>query len=626
MNEPLQMSPITVDANNLFRTVGRYFPDPSVALQEVIQNAYRATLHLGDQARITIILTEGKASRDWTNVEVRDNGHGIEDFGRMLSLATSDWEGAVKSTQDPAGMGVAASLRFCDRTIWESRGQLIEVEGGQFFSSPEYRAELAPRRIAAQPGTAVLMEDFRLPLGRTLGVLQEILAPYRLPIQVLVDDKPHKFRRLEDVLRASELVSANPRYEVYRINRSTLQYGNLESRLVADGSSVVWHGHILPIGHFTRPAPYRFRGRTLQGDKRSLAGMSARLVVIPLVDGVVTPILPARQAVVEDQLLDTLLADLITEELTRHASELAQGIERAVKTAEAGMEPARIEGEVIRWMGRDYVEWARDLSRGLAAYRDPSDTDLRGTPAYPLRYGRPPGQYLVEAVVPWLGGSYGDELEDLGGPPRLHVQYRAGDHETPRLLTKVRHMLGLGDHGIPSRQLVVDLCEEVGHPQYGRLGKKWRRHAEPVKAWLIPGGVWEAAVRDSTPPWSVEGVEEIQLAGIAWSKLDHTDPAIPHDSFAFGSLTFAEQAIELWFDSLAAGNHFDDGEQAVETLRRDTNRLIADLSGKLALSRVLTDLQEAIPGWRGLEELTIDPKNETVRYRKGDVEITEVYR
>ncbi len=63
-------------------------------LIEILQNARRA-----GATQVTITNEKGL-------VIVRDNGSGIDDFSKLLSLGDSDWDDAMEKSEDPAGVGV----------------------------------------------------------------------------------------------------------------------------------------------------------------------------------------------------------------------------------------------------------------------------------------------------------------------------------------------------------------------------------------------------------------------------------------------------------------------------------------------------------------------------------------
>jgi len=61
---------------------------------EILQNARRA-----HATRVEITNEDGR-------VTVRDNGHGIQDFAKLLDLGGSGWDESLESGEDPAGVGL----------------------------------------------------------------------------------------------------------------------------------------------------------------------------------------------------------------------------------------------------------------------------------------------------------------------------------------------------------------------------------------------------------------------------------------------------------------------------------------------------------------------------------------
>jgi hypothetical protein len=81
-------------ADRLFRN------DDAGVFIELLQNARRAGATLVDIS-IDQLPGDGAVSR----IAFHDNGRGVEDFQKLLTLGDSDWSTAVRETEDPAGMG-----------------------------------------------------------------------------------------------------------------------------------------------------------------------------------------------------------------------------------------------------------------------------------------------------------------------------------------------------------------------------------------------------------------------------------------------------------------------------------------------------------------------------------------
>lgn len=89
---------------------------------EVLQNARRA-----GATRIEIKNTDG-------GVTVLDNGHGIDDFSKLLDLGGSGWDEAMEVSEDPAGVGL-----FClaprEVTI-RSKGRRVKISNHGWAGVP----------------------------------------------------------------------------------------------------------------------------------------------------------------------------------------------------------------------------------------------------------------------------------------------------------------------------------------------------------------------------------------------------------------------------------------------------------------------------------------------------------
>jgi hypothetical protein len=83
---------ILTKADRLFRN------DDQGTFVELLQNSRRATA-----TRIDVCIEEVSAMR--CLVEIQDDGSGISDFERLLTLGESGWNEDLKATEDPAGMG-----------------------------------------------------------------------------------------------------------------------------------------------------------------------------------------------------------------------------------------------------------------------------------------------------------------------------------------------------------------------------------------------------------------------------------------------------------------------------------------------------------------------------------------
>lgn len=116
---------IEVNQNNLIRNLGSVFSNNVRFIGELIQNARRA------QATQLKITWHDKGSEydggylEHDMLEFVDNGIGINDFSKLLTIADSGWNEATQASEQPYGMGFLSSVFACERMKIESLGQLM---------------------------------------------------------------------------------------------------------------------------------------------------------------------------------------------------------------------------------------------------------------------------------------------------------------------------------------------------------------------------------------------------------------------------------------------------------------------------------------------------------------------
>lgn len=164
---------LTVNEKGFIKNVQSVFSGSSKIISEAIQNARRA-----GATRIDIEFNQ--ASDDVTNqVVFTDNGHGIKDFSKLLTVAESGWSEETIQRDNPFGMGFMALL---------CAGKQITIRSGHYEVTWDCQALLDgqeqpdPMRVEVpQQGTAFIIDDFTMP-GRDnfakfrLWVLEEAYA------------------------------------------------------------------------------------------------------------------------------------------------------------------------------------------------------------------------------------------------------------------------------------------------------------------------------------------------------------------------------------------------------------------------------------------------------------------
>lgn len=82
---------------------------------ELLQNARRA-----GATRVEVTIEASPEQEHVTRVTFEDNGHGIEDFQKLLTLGDSNWNPEVLAIEDPAGTGF---FSLCHSTVEVSSGE-----------------------------------------------------------------------------------------------------------------------------------------------------------------------------------------------------------------------------------------------------------------------------------------------------------------------------------------------------------------------------------------------------------------------------------------------------------------------------------------------------------------------
>ena len=72
--------------------------------------------------------------RPGLKVQVHDNGHGVADFQKLLSLHESGWDAATHDEEQPFGIGFSKCLYSATRcvvTLEPGRTAIVDIAGEQ---------------------------------------------------------------------------------------------------------------------------------------------------------------------------------------------------------------------------------------------------------------------------------------------------------------------------------------------------------------------------------------------------------------------------------------------------------------------------------------------------------------
>jgi hypothetical protein len=104
-----------INANRLIGRIGEMFSKGTTVVGELMQNARRA-------GATKVIIETDRTSKQMV---VIDDGCGVEDFQKMITIAESDWSDEILESEDPFGIGFASAVFAAEKITVESRGKQI---------------------------------------------------------------------------------------------------------------------------------------------------------------------------------------------------------------------------------------------------------------------------------------------------------------------------------------------------------------------------------------------------------------------------------------------------------------------------------------------------------------------
>src|SRR5258708_33872150 len=133
----MQATPETIRGSvdpRLLKKADRLFLNSNTSIwTELLQNSRRAGATL-----IDVSIQDG--GENSSIVTMHDNGHGVDDFRKLLTLGQSGWDEATQQREDPAGMGLFALCRSKGKVHSGNRRMKISRPG--FLGESETWVEL----------------------------------------------------------------------------------------------------------------------------------------------------------------------------------------------------------------------------------------------------------------------------------------------------------------------------------------------------------------------------------------------------------------------------------------------------------------------------------------------------
>ncbi len=152
---------IRINEEGVLRNQRYAFSDRFTLISELLQNARRAGAMQIDVAY----------DADTKILSVQDDGHGVEDFQKLLSFHESGWDAEAQAGEHPFGVGFSKCLYAAARCIVTSRNLRADIDTQAALAKAFIEVETIAEAIA---GTRVELHGVDLPdLGGRIKVLSQ---------------------------------------------------------------------------------------------------------------------------------------------------------------------------------------------------------------------------------------------------------------------------------------------------------------------------------------------------------------------------------------------------------------------------------------------------------------------
>jgi hypothetical protein len=152
---------IRINEEGALRNQRHAFTDRFTLVSELLQNARRA-------GAACIEIHHDVAAQILT---VQDDGQGLDDFQKLLSLHESGWDAAIRDGEHPFGVGFSKCLYAATRCIVASNHQRVDIDTAAALAKAAVDVEQVSDAEAV-PGTRVELHGVDLPdLGKRIEVL-----------------------------------------------------------------------------------------------------------------------------------------------------------------------------------------------------------------------------------------------------------------------------------------------------------------------------------------------------------------------------------------------------------------------------------------------------------------------
>lgn len=351
------MTTLSVNQNNALKLLADAFSARTTFVTELMQNARRAGA------------TEVRFYHDKGTVQVIDNGCGISDFGKLLTLCESGWGQDVQDSDAPYGVGFLSAIMASSEFTVTSNGKKLHAVTDDLLAG-------VPASIVDDPDGPQIGTKIELQLRNTIDLQRVLdLSARTFPIKVYRNG----------LIQSHNLALGTAPYSLEIPDLGTLVWdGYLGSGSSLGSVSYALQG--LPISFGRTATSYDtgyYRNWVVHLDQTKFRGrMPDREAVIwqPEFEGLTDKVKAAQKELLRQRWLESCLAPSL--DLYRVvACELGHGMLDMVEAIPAGVfrelveapERSLVEGEHLDWRAVDVI--TRDNMHTLTYILDFPDTE-----------------------------------------------------------------------------------------------------------------------------------------------------------------------------------------------------------------------------------------------------------
>jgi len=346
-------------SERFFTKAKRYFGSLESALNEALQNAYRATLPRLRGGEVCEIKVRWDSMTK--SLQIRDFGVGITDIGAALSIGVSNWGKGVEEEQDPAGMGLCGVMAFCERIVFRSQFGRLEFATKSFFENPIYRGSVLDvidsSAVLSGDGTEITMVGVNG--GQHNNDVYTALhnaARFHTAIRITFAEDAKEPAVIKNFLEIENWKLRETPYRGYKVYHYE-GHGHFSVNGHRDQLLVVWHGQCIkvPLEYVQTKIRLPEVPEPVETSLK-LPDFETLAIVIDYGAAPVTPKLPDRDALIMDAKTLEFIAGLFLPEFERRIEVVRAGM---IKAAEALKNGKREEREAAIFQLVQCSRWNR---------------------------------------------------------------------------------------------------------------------------------------------------------------------------------------------------------------------------------------------------------------------------